>query len=121
MSDVGPNMQTMTSAMSLSAAVLTLCMRLRAASDEGRSLDLCEPTMTIGTGEFWTMNDRIAAVWCIVSVPWPITIPSQPLAISSPMACASALYCTGPMFSENTPKSLCVVRFAMSASSGTAP
>lgn len=62
MSDVGPNMQTKTSAMSLSAAVLTLCIRFRAASEDGRSDERWDPTMTIGTGEFWTMKERMAAV-----------------------------------------------------------
>ena len=81
-------MQTITSAMSLSAAVFTLCMRFSAASDEGRSLERCEPTMTMGTGEFWTMNERMAAVWCMVSVPWPMTMPWTPFSISRPMASA---------------------------------
>ena len=67
------------------------------------------------------MNVRMAAVWPIVSVPWPITIPSVPAAISSPMAFASAMYCSSAMFSENTPNSFFVVRLQMSASSGTAP
>ena len=67
------------------------------------------------------MKLRMAPVWLIVSVPWPITMPSTPLAISSPMAMASALYCSGPMFSLKTPNSFLVVRLAMSASSGTAP
>ncbi len=121
MSEVGPNMQTMTSAMSLSAAVLTLCMRLRAASDEGRSEERWEPTMTIGTGGSWTMNDRMAAVWCMVSVPWPMTMPWTPFSISRPMAWAVAMYCSGPMFSLKTPKSFSVSRLQMSASSGTEP
>ena len=77
--------------------------------------------MTIGTGEFCTMKERMPAVWCMVSVPWPMTMPSMPLRISSPMALASPLYCSGPMFSLNTAKSFSVVRLQMSASSGTAP
>ena len=71
-------MQTMTSAMSPCAAELVALMRLIAASLEGRSLERCEPTMMIGTGEFCTMNERIAAVWCIVSVPWPMMMPATP-------------------------------------------
>ena len=114
-------MHSMTSAMSHSAAVRTEFMRFSAASDEGRSDDRWLPTSTIGTGEFCTMKLRIAPVCAIVSVPWPMTMPSAPFSISSPMAMASALYCTGPMFSLNTPNSFFVVRFAMSASSGTAP
>ena len=121
MSEVGPNMQSMTSAMSHSAAVRTAFMRFSAASLEGRSELRWLPTSTIGTGDCWTMKDRMAPVCAMVSVPWPMTMPSAPLAISSPTASASALYCVGPMFSEKTPKSLRVVRFAMSASSGTAP
>jgi len=35
--------------------------------------------------EFWTMKDRMAAVWCIVSVPWPMTTPWTPFSISRPM------------------------------------
>ena len=114
-------MQSITSAMSHSAAVRTPFIRFSAASDEGRSDDRWLPTSTIGTGEFCTMKLRIAPVWAIVSVPWPMTMPSTPLAISSPMALASALYCSGPMFSLKTPKSFFVVMLAMSASSGTAP
>jgi len=114
-------MQSITSAMSHSAAVRTAFIRLMAASLDGRSELRWLPTRTIGTGEFWTMNDMIAPVWCIVSVPWPTTMPSVPAAISSPMARAKPMYCSGPMFSEKTPKSFFVVRFAMSASSGTAP
>ena len=121
MSEVGPNMQSMTSAMSHSAAVRTAFIRFSAASDEGRSDDRWLPTSTIGTGEFCTMKLRIAPVCAMVSVPWPITMPSAPFSISSPMATASTLYCSGPMFSLNTPNSFLVVRFAMSASSGTAP
>jgi hypothetical protein len=67
------------------------------------------------------MNERIAAVWPIVSVPWPITMPSAPFAISSPMALASVMYCSMAMFSEKIPKIFFVVRLQMSASSGTAP
>ena len=75
----------------------------------------------MGTGLSCTMKLRIAPVWDMVSVPWPMTMPSVPPAISSPMAMARALYCSGPMFSLKTPKSFFVVRLAMSASSGTAP
>ena len=114
-------MQSMTSAISHSAAVRTAFIRFSAASDEGRSDDRWLPTTTIGTGLFCTMKLRMAPVWLMVSVPWPITMPSAPLAISSPMAMASALYCSGPMFSLKTPKSFLVVRLAISASSGTAP
>ena len=67
------------------------------------------------------MKLRIAPVCAIVSVPWPMTMPSTPFSISSPIAMASAMYCSGPMFSLKTPKSFFVVRLAMSASSGTAP
>ena len=38
-SDVGPNMQTITSAISPVAAVVAAWIRLRAASEEGRSDD----------------------------------------------------------------------------------
>ena len=114
-------MHSMTSAISHSAAVRTAFIRLSAASDEGRSDERWLPTSTIGTGESCTMKLRMAPVCAIVSVPWPMTMPSVPFSISSPMAMASALYCTGPMFSLKTPKSFFVVRFAMSASSGTAP
>ena len=114
-------MQSITSAMSHSAAVRTAFMRFRAASDDGRSELRWLPTTTIGTGLFCTMKLRMAPVWDMVSVPWPMTMPSAPLAISSPMAMARALYCSGPMFSLKTPKSFLVVRLAMSASSGTAP
>ena len=114
-------MQSITSLMSHSAAVRTAFIRLSAASDEGRSDERWLPTSTIGTGESCTMKLRMAPVCAIVSVPWPMTMPSAPFAISSPMAMASALYCTGPMFSLKTPNSFFVVRFAMSASSGTAP
>ena len=114
-------MHSITSAMSHSAAVRTAFIRFSAASDEGRSDDRWLPTSTMGTGEFCTMKLRMAPVCAMVSVPWPMTMPSAPFSISSPMAMASALYCTGPMFSLKTPKSFLVVRFAMSASSGTAP
>ena len=114
-------MQSITSAMSHSAAVRTAFIRFSAASDEGRSDDRWLPTSTIGTGECCTMKLRMAPVCAMVSVPWPMTMPSAPFSISSPIAMASALYCTGPMFSLKTPKSFLVVRFAMSASSGTAP
>jgi hypothetical protein len=77
--------------------------------------------MTMGTGEFWTMKDRMAAVWCIVSVPWPMTTPWTPLAISLPMAWAVAMYCSGPMFSLKTPNSFSVSRLHISPSSGTEP
>ena len=39
-------------------------MRLRAASEDGRSEDRWLPTMTIGTGGSCTMNDSAAAVCC---------------------------------------------------------
>ena len=120
-SEVGPNMQIRTSAIAPRPAARTAWIRLSAASLDGRSLERCEPTMTIGTGVSCTMNERIAAVWPIVSVPWPTTMPSTPLSISRPMASASATYCSLAMFSEKTPKSFFVVRFATSASSGTAP
>ena len=67
------------------------------------------------------MKDRMAAVCPMVSVPWPMTMPSAPASISSPMAWARTMYCSIAMFSENTPKSFLVVRLQMSASSGTAP
>ena len=114
-------MQSITSAMSHSAAVRTPFMRFSAASEEGRSEDRWLPTRTMGTGEFCTMKLRIAPVWLMVSVPWPMTMPSTPLAISTPMALARAMYCSGPMFSLNTPNSFWVSMLAMSASSGTAP
>jgi len=114
-------MQICTSAISPYAADRTEWIRLSAASLDGRSLDRCDPTSTIGTGESCTMKERMAAVCPIVSVPWPMTIPSAPPSISSPIARASATYCSFAMFSENTPKSFFVVRLQMSASSGTAP
>ncbi len=114
-------MQTITSAISLSAAALTALIRLRAASEDGRSLERCEPTITIGTGESCTMKLRMAAVWCIVSVPWPMTTPSTPFSISSLIFSARRMYCCGPMFSLKTPKSFSVRRLQMSASSGTDP
>ncbi len=36
------------------------------------------------------MNERMAAVWCIVSVPWPMTMPWTPFSISRPMASRGA-------------------------------
>jgi hypothetical protein len=67
------------------------------------------------------MNESAAAVWCIVSVPWPITTPSQPSRMASPTRSARMRYCSGPMFSLNTPNSFSVSRLQMSASSGTEP
>ena len=32
----------------------------------------------MGTGLFCTMKLRMAPVWAIVSVPWPMTMPSAP-------------------------------------------
>ena len=52
---VGPNMQTITSAMSECPAVKAACIRLSAASEEGRSLERCEPTITTGMGRFCSM------------------------------------------------------------------
>ena len=46
------------------------------------------PTITIGTGEFCTMKARADAVWCMVSVPCPITMPWTPRSISRPIAWA---------------------------------
>ena len=59
--------------------------------------------MTMGTGAFWTMKERMAAVWCMVSVPWPMTIPDTPLRISFPITSAVPFHCSGPMFSLKTP------------------
>ena len=42
------------------AAARTELIRLSAASEDGLSELRWLPTITIGTGEFWTMNDRIA-------------------------------------------------------------
>ena len=56
-------MHTRTSAMGPWAAALVAAMRLRAASDEGRSEERWLPTMTIGTGGLWTMKLRAEAVW----------------------------------------------------------
>ena len=42
---------------SLSAAVFAACIRFKAASDEGLSEDLCDPTTTIGIGEFCIIKD----------------------------------------------------------------
>ncbi len=84
-------MQIITSAMSPQAAARTEWMRLRAASEDGRSEERWLPTRTIGTGESCTMNERMAAVWPIVSVPCPITMPSAPASISSPIAMARAM------------------------------
>ncbi len=69
-------MHTMTSAMSPSAAAQVALMRFCAASEEGRSLERCDPTITMGTGGDCTMKESAAAVWCMVSVPWPITTPA---------------------------------------------
>ena len=33
-------------------------------------------TITTGTGRSWSMKVSAAAVWCMVSVPWPMTTPS---------------------------------------------
>ena len=49
-------------------ALIKLC----AASDEGRSEERWLPTRTIGIGVSRTMYVSAAAVWCIVSVPWPM-------------------------------------------------
>ena len=114
-------MQTMTSAIVPRAAAQVALMRFWAASDEGRSEDRWLPTMTTGTGGFWTMKLRAAAVWCMVSVPWPTTTPAKPSRIASPTRSARTRYCSGPMFSENTPNSFSVSRLQMSASSGTEP
>ena len=76
MSEVGPNMQSMTSAMSHSAAARTELIRLSAASDDGRSELRWLPTMTMGTGESCTMNDKIAPVCAIVSVPCTTSKPA---------------------------------------------
>ena len=114
-------MQTMTSAMGPCAAVQVALIRFCAASDEGRSDDRWLPTITIGTGGFCTMKLSAAAVWCMVSVPWPITTPSYPSRIASAVFSARIRYCSGPMFSENTPNSFSVSRLQMSASSGTEP
>ena len=96
-------------------------MRFKAASDDGRSEERCEPTNTIGTGRFWHMKVKAAAVWAKVSVPWPMTMPSMPFWISSPIFLAKAMYSLGDMFSENTANTFSVSRLQMSASSGTAP
>ncbi len=96
-------------------------IKLSAASDDGRSDERWLPTITTGTGGRCTMKLSAAAVWCIVSVPWPMTIPSYPCLIASPVLSASTRYCSGPMFSENTPNSFSVSRLQMSASSGTEP
>ena len=114
-------MHTSTSAMSPSAAAFTAQIRFNAASELGRSLDRCEPTSTIGTGGSWTMKVSTAAVWCMVSVPWPITTPSTPLSIASRTRVARWVYCSGPMFSLKMAKSFSVRRLQMSASSGTEP
>jgi len=63
----------------------------------------------------------MAAVWCIVSVPWPITTPSAPPLMASPMAWAVPIHCSAAMFSLNTPYSFSVCRLQMSTNSGTAP
>lgn len=55
-------MQIVTSAMSLFAAVRVALMRFVAASLEGRSLLLWLPTITTGTGRFFSMNVRADAV-----------------------------------------------------------
>ena len=67
------------------------------------------------------MKLSTAAVWPMVSVPCPMTMPSAPAWISSPMARASVAYSGQDMFSEKTPKIFLVVRLHRSASSGTAP
>ena len=67
------------------------------------------------------MNDSTAAVCPMVSVPWPITMPSAPASTSLPMASARISYCGQAMFSEKTPNTFLVFRLQMSANSGTAP
>ena len=49
------------------------------------------------------MNERMAAVWCMVSVPCPITIPVTPFWISRPIASAVPRHCSGDKFSLKTP------------------
>ena len=48
---VGPNMQTITSAMSECPAACMACIRFRAASELGRSDERWEPTSTTGTSD----------------------------------------------------------------------
>ena len=69
-------MQTITSAIGPVAAAAVALIRFCAASELGRSDERWLPTMMIGIGGFSTMKESAAAVWCIVSVPCPITIPS---------------------------------------------
>ena len=62
--------------MSLMATVAAQ-MAFMEASLLGRSELLCEPTMTTGTGVF-SMKERAAAVYIMVSVPWVMITPSAP-------------------------------------------
>ena len=63
----------------------------------------------------------MAAVWPMVSVPWPMTMPSAPRVDLLADGLGEGDVCSIAMFSEKTPKSFLVVRLQMSASSGTAP
>jgi hypothetical protein len=88
-------MQSITSAMSHSAAVRTAFMRLSAASEEGRSDERWLPTSTIGTGLSCTMKlriggrvgHRVGAVADDDAV--------APFSISSPMAIGERLVLLG--------------------------
>jgi len=77
----------------------TAWMRLRAASLDGRSLERCEPTITIGTGVSWTMNDRMprCGPWCRAvadhdPVDTVLDLPADGL--------GEATYCSFAMFSR---------------------
>src|SRR5579883_2253798 len=54
---------------------LVAAMRLDAASEDGLSDDLCEPTRTMGFGNPDKENAKADAVYCIVSVPCATMIP----------------------------------------------
>src|SRR5512137_1174180 len=83
-----PCITTHTSAMSL-IAVVAAQMAFMEASLLGRSDDLCDPTMTTGTGVF-TINESAAAVYIMVSVPCMMITPSAPSLISAATALASS-------------------------------
>ncbi len=66
------------------------------------------------------MNDKAAAVYPMVSVPWGMITPSAPFRISSATASASLCQCSTPMFSEKIENRTLASMFATSLISGTA-
>src|SRR5579885_2069271 len=53
---------------------LVAAIKFDAASEDGLSDDLCDPTNTTGFGNPARENARADAVYCIVSVPWATII-----------------------------------------------